>query len=96
MTFTTVQGKGNKVYLKAQNTFKPFAIFANHGGYIEKFIFLNGWGASVACHNESYGGSDGLYELAEVNPNGHIVDESVKGYLTFAEVDNYLREIAEY
>ena len=61
MTFTTVQGKGNKVYQRAQNTFKPYAIFENHGGYIEKFIFLNGWGASVACHNESYGGSDGLY-----------------------------------
>ena len=40
--------------------------------------------------------SEGLYELAEINPNGHIVDESIKGYLTFAEVDCYLREIAEY
>ena len=40
--------------------------------------------------------SEGLYELAEINPNGHIVDESIKGYLTFAEVDSYLREISEY
>ena len=40
--------------------------------------------------------SEGLYELAEINPNGHIVDESIKGYLTFAEVDCYLREISEY
>ena len=96
MTFTTVQGRGNKVHLKAQNTFQPYAIFENHGGYIEKFIFLNGWGASVARHDHSYGGSDGLYELAEVNPEGHIVDDSIKGWLTFAEVDNYLRIIAEY
>ena len=44
----------------------------------------------------SYGGDEGLYELAEINPNGHIVDESIKGYLTFAEVDCYLREISEY
>ena len=34
--------------------------------------------------------------LSEINPNGHIVDESIKGYLTFAEVDCYLREISEY
>ena len=95
MTFTTVQGKGNKVHLKAKNTFQPYAIFENHGGYIEKFIFLNGWGASVARHNESYGGSEGLYELAEINPEGHILGD-VKGWLTFAEVDTYLREIAEY
>ena len=56
----------------------------------------NGWGASVANHDGAYGGDEGLYELAEINPNGHIVDESIKGYLTFAEVDCYLREISEY
>ena len=44
----------------------------------------------------SYGGDEGLYELAEINPSGHIVDDSIKGWLTFAEVDCYLREIAEY
>jgi len=96
MTFTTVQGKGNQRHLRAKNTFQPYAIFEREGGQIEKFIFLNGWGASVANHNGSYGGDEGLYELAEINPNGHIVDESVKGWLTFAEVDAYLREIAEY
>ena len=78
-----------------QNTFRPFAILPREGGQVEKFHFLNGWGASVACHDHSYGGTDGLYELAEINPNGHIVDD-VKGYLTFAEVDSYMREIAEY
>ena len=80
----------------SQNTFRPFAILPREGGQVEKFHFLNGWGASVANHNHSYGGSEGLYELAEVNPAGHIVDDSVKGYLTFGEVDAYLREIAEY
>tara|TARA_B100001564_G_C20194450_1_gene469913 strand:- start:283 stop:549 length:267 start_codon:yes stop_codon:yes gene_type:complete len=79
-----------------QNTFKPYAILYRTGGQIEKFHFLNGWGASVASHSGSYGGDDGLYELAEVNPNGHIIDDSIKGWLTFAEVDCYLREIAEY
>jgi len=79
-----------------QNTYKPYAILYRTGGQVEKFHFLNGWGASVANHDGSYGGSEGLYELAEINPAGHIVDESIKGYLTFAEVDCYLREISEY
>ena len=82
--------------LHALNTFKPYAVFYRTGGQIEKFHFLNGWGASVANHDGSYGGDEGLYELAEINPNGHIVDDSIKGWLTFAEVDCYLREIAEY
>ena len=78
------------------DTFKPYAIFERKGGQIEKYIFRNGWGASVASHSGSYGGSEGLYELAEINPAGHIVDDSIKGWLTFAECDNYMREIAEY
>ena len=84
------------VKFQALNTFKPYAVFYRTGGQIEKFHFINGWGASVANHEGSYGGSEGLYELAEINPNGHIVDDSIKGWLTFAEVDCYLREIAEY
>ena len=82
--------------LQALNTFKPYAVFYRTGGQIEKFHFINGWGASVANHDGSYGGSEGLYELAEINPAGHIVDDSIKGWLTFAEVDCYLREISEY
>ena len=81
---------------RTYNTFKPYAVLEREGGQVEKFQFLNGWGASVANHRHSYGGNEGLYELAEINPNGHIVDESVRGWLTFGEVDTYLREIAEY
>jgi len=96
MTTQTAKGKNNKTHLHALNTFKPYAVLYRTGGQVEKFHFLNGWGASLANHDGSYGGSEGLYELAEINPNGHIVDDSVKGWLTFAEVDCYLREIAEY
>ena len=78
------------VKFQALNTFKPYAVFYRTGGQIEKFHFINGGGASVAYHDGSYGGSEGLYELAEINPNGHIVDESIKGYLTFAEVAWFL------
>ena len=96
MTTQTAKGKNNQTYLQALNTFKPYAVLYRTGGQVEKFHFLNGWGASVAQHDGSYGGSDGLYELAEINLNGHIVDDSVKGWLTIEEVDYYLRKIAEY
>jgi|TARA_B100002052_G_scaffold178216_1_gene162231 hypothetical protein len=86
----------NQTNYRTFNTFKPYAILEREGGQVEKFQFLNGWGASVANHNGSYGGDEGLYELAEINPNGHIIDDSIKGWLTFGEVDAYLREIAEY
>ena len=85
-----------KTKFKSYDTFNPYAVFERIGGPVEKFHFRNGWGASVACHSGSYGGDDGLYELAESNPNGHIIDDSIKGWLTFAEVDCYLREISEY
>ena len=84
------------VKLQALNTFKPYAVFYRTGGQIEKFHFINGGGAAVANHDGAYGGDEGLYELAEINPNGHIVDDSIKGWLTFAEVDCYLIDISEY
>ena len=96
MTTQTAKGKNNQTFLHALNTFKPYAVLYRTGGQVEKFHFLNGYGASVACHDGSYGGDEGLYELAEVNPAGHIVDDSIKGWLCFHEVDVYLREIAEY
>ena len=37
--------------LQALNTFKPYAVFYRTGGQIEKFHFINGWGASVANHD---------------------------------------------
>ena len=39
------------VKLQALNTFKPYAVFYRTGGQIEKFHFINGWGASVANHD---------------------------------------------
>ena len=38
-----------------QNTFRPYAVLYREGGQVEKFHFLNGWGASVANHKHSYG-----------------------------------------
>jgi len=58
------------VKFQALNTFKPYAVFYRTGGQIEKFHFINGWGASVANHDGSYGGDEGLYELARLTRMG--------------------------
>jgi len=68
---------------------------------VVRYYFENGYGASVACHEGSYGGPDGLYEMALLKGDNLHYDESgiwadVIGYLTFAEVWAYMKEIAEY
>ena len=55
MTTQTAKGKNNTTYSQALNTFKPYAVLYRTGGQVEKFHFLNGWGASVASHDGSYG-----------------------------------------
>ena len=74
-------------------------------GTITKYKFQNGYGASVACHTESYGGDEGLFEMALTNDEGDIITspndpssswQDVKGYLTLSEVEAYLTEISEY
>ena len=74
-------------------------------GIIKKIQFDNGYGASVACHTGSYGGDEGLFEMALTDDDGDVIlspnDPSsswqdVKGYLTLSEVEAYLTEISEY
>jgi len=74
-------------------------------GIIKKIQFDNGYGASVACHTGSYGGDEGLFEMALTDDDGDVIlspnDPSsswqdVKGYLTLSEVESYLTEISEY
>ena len=67
---------------------------------VVRYYFENGYGASVACHEGSYGGPDGLYEIALLKGDQLHYDDhqwkDVIGYLTFAEVWNYMKQIAEY
>ena len=74
-------------------------------GIIKKIQFDNGYGASVACHTGSYGGDEGLYEMALTDDDGDVITspndpssswQDVKGYLTLSEVEAYLKEISEY
>jgi hypothetical protein len=63
--------------------------------------FDNGWGASVVCHNYSYGGKDGLYEVGVLASTGElhyinpVADGDVIGYLTEENVSEVLIRIQE-
>ena len=61
--------------------------------------FPNGYGASVIKHDFSYGGKDGLWEMAvlkegELCYNTHITNDVI-GYLSDADVKSTLKEIEQ-
>ncbi len=73
-----------------------------NGGVQKLYKFPNGYGASVVRHSFSYGGDEGLWELAVIRYNGDHFDidystpisDDVLGYLTEEDVDTILDEIA--
>jgi len=64
-----------------------------------RIMFENGFGASVIRHEHTYGGKDGLYELAVLDADGEIhydnsvANGDVHGYLTEVDVTELLKEI---
>jgi hypothetical protein len=63
-----------------------------------KIIFDNGYGASVVKGEHTYGGRDGLYELAVLGKDGRLtyetpVTDDVEGYLTEDDVTKLLEQI---
>jgi len=75
-----------------------------HDGVQHVYEFPNGYGASVIKHDYSYGGKDGLWELAVLNfdldREGALdyntdITGDVLGYLSWKNVENYLQEIME-
>lgn len=64
------------------------------------FEFTNGWSASVICGPYTYGGPEGRYEMAVLNPEGDIDSENpvspddVTGWLTADGVKELLRQLA--
>ena len=73
-----------------------------HDGTQKLYYFDNGYGASVVCHQYSYGGSKGLWELAVLSKtdDGYQIDYSteitndVEGNLTVKDVESLLDRIA--
>ena len=60
--------------------------------------FDNGYGVSVVSHTFSYGGKDGLYELAVLDSDGELtypteVTSDVLGYLTEENVTEHMIEV---
>ena len=63
--------------------------------------FENGWGASVVSHTFSYGGREGMYELAvlfedELHYDNPVAGGDVRGYLTEEDVNDLLIQIQNY
>ena len=69
-------------------------------GIISRITFENGYGASVVRHEYSYGGKDGLYELAVLNSDGELcydtpVTNDVIGYLRDIDVTDVMTKIQQ-
>jgi hypothetical protein len=68
------------------------------GGVVARIMFENGYGASIAQTPFSYGGDEGLYELAVLDSNGQLtystpVTDDVEGRLTEDDVTRLLEQI---
>ena len=67
-------------------------------GKRSRIHFDNGYGASVVSHTFSYGGKDGLYELAvlkdgDLHYDNPVANGDVVGYLKEEDVTELLIEI---
>lgn len=74
--------------------FEPF----NRGGVRATVKFSNGWGASVVRHDYTYGGDEGLFELAVLDSAGDIsystsIASDVIGWLNPGDVEDLLVRI---
>jgi len=81
--------------------FAPIAHSRAYGGDLYRFRFDNGLGASVMSHVLSYGGEQGLWEIAVIKFDGDGWDlyydtpitDNVIGYLEKDEVGEILERI---
>ena len=75
--------------------FKPHV---NMNGIMSRIEFENGYGASVVRGAYTYGGDQGLYELAVLDSNGDLtydtpITNDVLGHLSEDDVTEVLKEI---
>lgn len=62
--------------------------------------FENGYGVSVVSHTYSYGGKDGLFEIAVLDKDGELtydtpVTNNVIGYLNPEDVTEIMEQVQE-
>jgi hypothetical protein len=75
------------------------AVLDDGGDHAEKVMFPNGYGVSVVRNSWSYGGRNGLFELAVLDADGDLcydtpVTGDVLGYLTVPEVVQAMKAVA--
>ena len=66
--------------------------FADGSGALYQKYFNNGYATSVICHNGSYGGEQGLFELGLLRIDPNEIDESGKPVYEFVSVDEITGE----
>ena len=69
-------------------------------GVQTRMVFENGYGVSVVSHTYSYGGKDGLFEVAVLGKDGELtydtpVTNDVIGYLDPIEVTDIMKQVQE-
>jgi hypothetical protein len=81
-------------------TFSDLEFKTHHmgSGIISRIKFDNGFGASVVKGPHTYGGKEGLYELAVTDAEDRLtyptpVTNDVEGYLTEEDVTKLLEQI---
>jgi hypothetical protein len=67
-------------------------------GVRSRMMFENGYGVSVVSHTYSYGGKDGLFEIAVLDKKGELtyktpVTNDVIGYLREVDVTDVMEKI---
>ena len=67
-------------------------------GKKSRMHFDNGYGVSVVSHSYSYGGRDGLYEVAVLDSEDNLtydtpVTNNVIGYLTEEDVTDVMKQV---
>jgi predicted dehydrogenase len=80
--------------------FKPHPNFGHDNGVQAIIKFENGFGASVVCTPFTYGGKEGLYELAVLKDDGSLtydtpITNDVLGYLSKKDVTEVLVKIQQ-
>jgi hypothetical protein len=95
----------NEIKLSDEITANLISVKEFQGGGQLLFRFENGFGASVVRHLYSYGGKEGLFELAvakfknddsdywDFDYNNNVSDGDVLGYLKGSEIEGLLEQI---
>jgi hypothetical protein len=89
-----------------KEVYKIKALDFDEDGVQILYKFPNNFGASLIKSNLSYGGKDGLWELAvikweddetfNIHYNNSVADGDIRGYLTDKDVEALLEEIEKF